>query len=220
MTLEGDLRRKRTIIIVGTLVLLAAAGVATTLRIGPALATAGIYLEESGIPMPVPSEVSLGYLGHLLAGNPAAVIAAWLGLTLLVVAGATNLFAASRRWGPGLATGRLGTMLHLTPHRLQTAQRWFRRWGPLALVVSRFVPGLRWAMAMACGTLGVSYRAFWLSSAISASIWTGGLLVLGLTVGDAAGRIIAGHPWVILLFPLPAITVLATWAVRSALGKG
>jgi membrane protein DedA with SNARE-associated domain len=220
MTPEDDLRRKPAIIIVATLLLLAAAGIAITVPRLAALAIAGIYLEESGVPMPVPSEVSLGYLGHQLAGNRPALIAAWLGLTMLVVAGATNLVAASRRWGPGLATGRLGTMLHLTPRRLQMAQRWFRRWGPPALVVSRYVPGLRWAMAVACGTLGVSYRAFWLSSAISASIWTGGLLVLGLTVGDAVGRIIAAHPWVILLFPLPAVTVLATLAVRGALGKG
>jgi membrane protein DedA with SNARE-associated domain len=185
------------------------------LPVGPALAVAGIYLEETGVPMPVPSEVSLGYLGHHLAGNPPALIAAWLGLTALVVAGATNLFAASRRWGPGLAAGRLGMILHLTPRRLQTAQRWVRRWGPLAIVVSRYVPGLRWAMAVSCGTLGVSYRTFWISSGISALIWTGGLLALGLTIGDAVARVVAEHLWVVLLLPLPAVTVIATWLIRT-----
>jgi membrane protein DedA with SNARE-associated domain len=177
----------------------------------------GICLEETGVPMPVPSEVSITYVGHRLSSNPPALIVAWLGLTLLVVLGSTNLFAASRRWGPQLVTGRVGAVLHLTPHRIDRAQSWFRRWGGLAIVVSRYVPGLRWAMAVACGTLGVSYRTFWLSTAVSASIWIGGLLLLGITIGDSVARLIAAQPAVLLLLPLPAISVLAS-LVASARG--
>jgi membrane protein DedA with SNARE-associated domain len=179
----------------------------------------GIYLEETGIPMPVPSEINIGYLGQRVGGNPVGLAAAWLGLTALVVLGATNLFAASRRWGPGLAAGRLGAILHLTPERMRRAQRWFERWGPLAIVISRYVPGLRWAMAVACGTLGVGYPTFWVSTAIAASVWVGGLLVLGLTVGRSVGDVIANHPWVILLLPLPASVVIVTAALRGALAR-
>jgi membrane protein DedA with SNARE-associated domain len=198
-----------------------ASSVATTVthiqaHLGPGLAMTGIYLEETGIPMPVPSEINIGYLGKRVGGNPVGLIAAWLGLTALVVLGATNLFAASRRWGPRLAAGRIGAILHLTPERMQRAQRWFRRWGPLAIVISRYVPGLRWAMAVACGTLGVSYPTFWLSTAIAASVWVGGLLVLGVTIGGSVGDVIAQHPWVILLLPLPASVVIVTAALRTA----
>jgi len=184
-------------------------------QLGPRLALTGIYLEETGIPMPVRSEINIGYLGRRARGNPVGLITAWLGLTALVVLGATNLFAASRRWGPRLAAGRLGAILHLTPDRMQRAQRWFRRWGPLAIVISRYIPGLRWAMAVACGTLGVSYPTFWLSTAIAASVWVGGLLVLGVTIGGSVGDVIAQHPWVILLLPLPASAVIASAALRT-----
>jgi membrane protein DedA with SNARE-associated domain len=183
-------------------------------QIGAELAVAGIYLEESGIPMPVPSEVSIGYLGQRLRGNPPALFASWLGLTALIVFGSTNLFAAARRFGPRLIAGRMGTALHLTPSAVERAQRWFTRWGPLAIVVSRYVPGVRWAMAVACGTLGVTYRTFWLSTAISASIWAGVLLTLGVTVGDAVGRVITEHAWIGLLLPLPAAAVAATGLAR------
>lgn len=183
-------------------------------QIGVELAIAGIYLEESGVPLPVPSEVSIGYLGQRLNGNPLAWFAAWIGLTLLIVLGSTNLFAASRRFGPKLVSGRLGTALHLTPSGVARAQRWLHRWGPLAIGCSRYVPGLRWGMAVACGTLGVSYRTFWVSTAISASIWAGGLLTLGITVGDAAARVIADHAWIGLLLPLPAAAVVTTGLVR------
>lgn len=186
-------------------------------KIGVELAIAGIYLEESGVPMPVPSEVSVGYLGQRFNGNPLALVATWIGLTVLIMLGSTNLFAASRRFGPRLVSGRLGTALHLTPSGVAMAQRWFDRWGPLAIGLSRYVPGLRWGMAVACGTVGVSYRTFWLSTAISSSIWAGGLLTLGVTVGDAAGRVIAEHAWVGLLLPIPAAAVVTAGLVRLVL---
>ena len=183
-------------------------------RIGVELAIAGIYLEESGVPLPLPSEVSIGYLGQRLDRNPLALFAAWIGLTALIVLGSTNLFTASRRFGPRLVCGRLGTAMHLTPSGVARAQRWFARWGSLAIGVSRYVPGLRWGMAVACGTLGVSYRTFWVSTAISASIWAGGLLTLGVTMGDAVGRVIAGHVWIGVLLPLPAAAVVTTGLIR------
>jgi membrane protein DedA with SNARE-associated domain len=186
-------------------------------NIGAELAATGVYLEESGVPMPVPSEVSVGYLGQRLGAHPWALAGVWVGLTALVVLGATNLFAISRRWGPSLVTGRIGTILHLTPARLTRAQRWLRRWGPLAIVVSRYVPGLRWAMAVACGTLGVEYRTFWISSALSASIWVGGLLLLGVTAGDAVAGLLGAHPWIALFLPVPAATVIGTQLIRVAL---
>lgn len=186
-----------TIIVTLAILAVGVVGAAThpaAVNIGAELAVTGVYLEESGVPMPVPSEVSIGYLGQRLGAHAWSLAAAWVGLTALVVLGATNLFAIARRWGPRLVTGRIGSVLHLTPDRLARAQRWFRRWGPLAIVVSRYVPGLRWAMAVACGTLGVEYRIFWISSAISASVWVGGLLVLGVTAGDAVASMVAAHP--------------------------
>src|SRR5438309_4273709 len=182
--------------------------------IGAELAIAGVYLEESAIPMPVPSEVSIGYLGQRLQGDARALVAAWIGLTALILLGSTNLFAASRRFGPRLLNSRLGVALHLTPSAVTRAKRWFDRWGPLAIGVSRYIPGLRWGMAVACGTLGVSYRTFWLSTAISAAIWAGGLLTLGVTLGDAVGRVIAEHAWMGLLLPLPATAGVTTVVIR------
>ena len=186
-------------------------------RIGTELALAGVYLEETGVPMPVPSEVSIGYLGQRMGENPLTLFATWLGITALIVLGSTNLFAASRRFGPRLISGRIGTALHLTPTGIARARRWFTRWGPLAIAISRFVPGMRWAMAVTCGTLGVSDRTFWLSTAISASIWAGILLTVGVTAGDAIGHVIATHLWIGLLLPLPAAAVITTGLVRIAL---
>ena len=188
--------------------------------VGVEFAIAGIYLEESGIPMPVPSEVSVGYLGQRVDGDLLELVAAWLGLTALIVLGSTNLFAASRRFGPKLVSGRIGAALHLTPSAVARGQRWFDRWGPLAIALSRYIPGLRWGMAVACGTLGVRYRTFWVSTAISALVWAGIFLTMGFTVGDAVGRVIAEHAWVGLLLPLPAVAVVTAGVARLVVIRG
>jgi membrane protein DedA with SNARE-associated domain len=130
------------------------------------------------------------------------------------VLGSTNLFLVSRRFGHRFLSSRIGNALHLTPSRVARAQAWFGRWGPLAIGVSRYVPGLRWAMAVACGILGVSYRTFWFSTTISAALWAAVMLTLGVTVGDAVGQAIMAHAWIGLLLPLPAATVLTTGLVR------
>lgn len=178
------------------------------------LALLGIYLEESGVPMPVPSEISIAYIAHVLHPNPAGLIIAWVGLTVLIVFGSTNLFLLSRRFGPRFLHGRVGQAVHLTPDRIVRATRWFHRWGPLAIVIARFVPGLRWAMAVTCGTLGVSLRTYWISSALAAAIWSGLLLTIGATVGDAVAQVLVSYPWLLVLLPIPALSVVAISTIR------
>src|SRR2546430_17082729 len=51
-------------------------------KIGVEVAAAGGFLEESGIPMPVPPEVGIGDLGQLGTANPLALGPTWLGRTL------------------------------------------------------------------------------------------------------------------------------------------
>lgn len=46
-------------------------------RMGPAPSVLAIYLEESGIPLPVPGDVFVLYLGHSLGSSTPLLIAAW-----------------------------------------------------------------------------------------------------------------------------------------------
>lgn len=181
---------------------------------GVELAFLGPYLEESGVPTPVPAEVSIAYLGHRASRKAGLLVVAWLGLTGTVVLGALNLFAVSRRWGRRLVAGPLGETLGLTHERLARAERWFGAWGPLAIVISRYLPGPRFPMTVVCGTLGVSYRAFCISSALSASVWVACFLVLGIGFGDLAGSLLAAHPWAGLILPLPAAIALGAYLFR------
>src|SRR5260370_38443040 len=66
-----------------------------------------LYIEESGIPLPAPSDVFVMYVGAHVPRHLAALLTAWLGLIGVVVLGATNLVFISKRYARRRATGRL-----------------------------------------------------------------------------------------------------------------
>jgi membrane-associated protein len=152
-------------------------------RYGPPAAFALLYLEESGLPLFVPGDVYVMYIGHRAAGQPLVWVASWLGLTMCVTLGATNLYLISRRLGRGLVHGRMGRALHLTEERLVQGERWFARWGLWAIIFGRHVPGLRLPITVAAGALGVSYPVFAFGVAISSAVWAAFFMLIGSTFG-------------------------------------
>lgn len=184
-------------------------------RFGPGFTFVDLYLEESGLPMPVPGDVFILYLGHQLASSMGWLVAAWLGIIAVVVAGASNLYLASRRWGRQLVEGRFGLLLHLPPDRLQRAEQWFQRWGPLAIIFGRHVFGLRVPMSVAGGVLRVPYPVFAVSVAISAAPWAAFWLWIGIHYGGRLGTFLQGHWWAYLLFPAALVLVTMTSPIEA-----
>ena len=154
-----------------------------------------IYIEESGIPLFIPGDAFLVYVGHALPYSFPILFAAWLGFILAVILGSTNLYLVSRRYGRRLLEHRLAKFLHLTPARLEEAEHWFRRYGPWALIFGRHIPGFRVPLTVAAGILELPYRLFVISVAVSSSIWAGLFLVLGAVFGDSVVRSIRANTY-------------------------
>lgn len=187
-------------------------GIRTVGRLGVPASFAGLYLEESGAPVPVSGDVFVLYLGHHFALSAPGLVLTWLGLVAAVVAGSSNLYLISRRWGRGLAEGRLGLLFHLTPARLAAAERWFERWGVPTIVLGRHVFGLRVPITVAAGVLRVSYPAFAASVAVSTAVWAAVWLWLGVTVGHRLVGFAAAHRWAYVL-PALGLALLAGGSV-------
>jgi membrane-associated protein len=182
-------------------------------RFGPAASLVLLYLEESGIPLPVPGDVYVAYLGHI-AGSPLHWVAAWIGIVLAVVGGASNLYLVSRRWGRQLTHGRLGAAVHLTPHRLDTAERWFARWGPLAIIFGRHIPGFRIPITVGVGIFRVPYRTFVACVAVSTGTWAAIWLWLGAHFGARIGHFMGVHRWTFVVAALVILAIVAAALVR------
>lgn len=177
-----------------------------------------IYVEESGVPLFLPGDAFLLYVGNRLPQNIPVFVAAWLGFILAVTLGASNLYLLSRRFGRRLIEHRLAKFLHLTPERIEEADRWFRRWGPWALIFGRHIPGLRVPLTVVAGVLDLPYRIFAISVAVSSAVWAAAFLLLGALFGNAVERSIRSHPFVYVGVVGAATLIIVTFfLVRSRL---
>jgi membrane protein DedA with SNARE-associated domain len=191
-------------------------------RFGAPGSLALLYIEESGVPLPVPGDVYVIYLGHLAAGRWSHLIGYWLAIIAVVVGGSTNLYWISRRWGVRLIEHPLASVFHLEPERLEKAKVWFDRWGVLAMIFGRHIPGFRVPLTVVAGTLKFPYRLLVPSVAVSTAIWAGFFLLVGDRLGGSIAEFTRSHTWVyavgtILL--LGAIGFIA-WRASRALHEG
>jgi membrane protein DedA with SNARE-associated domain len=110
-----------------------------------------------------------------------------LGIIVFGVLG--DLIGASIAYGIGYF-GRVellenhGRKLHVTPARLEFAHRWFDRYGPPVILVSRCLPFVRAVFPYAAGVAEMPYWRFISFAAIGSVIWIGGLGILGKAVGS------------------------------------
>ena len=118
-----------------------------------------VLIEEAGVPVPVPGDFLMLALGvHAHQGH----VQLWQALLVLEIAtllGASVLYLAAARAGRGLVY-RYGRYIHLTPERLDRAERWLGRHGTGAIVLGRLTPGLRMATVIGCGIFGVPFWRF------------------------------------------------------------
>lgn len=159
-----------------------------------------LYLEESGVPLPAPGDVFVMYVGVHIPRNFFAWLIAWLGLILIVVLGATNLYFISRRFGTRLVHSQFAEYVHLNPERLARAEQWFKKYGVLAIIFGRHIPGFRVPITVASGVFGVKWRVFAASVAVSTAIWAGVMLTLGLTIGPRLALLLRAHGWVYFIW--------------------
>ena len=168
-----------------------------------------IYIEETGIPLFIPGDVFLLYVGSRLPHDVPILCAAWLGFVLAVTLGSTNLYLLSRRFGRRLIEHRLARFLHITPERVGSAEHWFRRYGPWALIFGRHIPGFRVPLTVVAGLLELPYPLFAVSVAISSAIWAGVFLALGVVFGSGIEKSIRSN---LLLFGAVVVVIVVVGA--------
>ena len=152
-----------------------------------------LYIEESGVPLPAPGDVFVMYVGTRIPHTPIAWFLAWLGLIAAVLGGASNLYLVSTRWGRRLATSQFAEYVHLSHERLERAEKWFNRYGPLAIIFGRHIPGFRIPITVACGVFRIPYRVFAPCVAVSTAIWAGIVLYIGVNFGPRFENLLRAH---------------------------
>jgi len=172
-----------------------------------------IFVEEVGVPLPVPGDVAIAYGGYLTTTGAVQLPVAFLAIVAGALLGSACNLTLARRFGRPFIQ-RFGPYLGITEPRLAWAERTFQRWGPWAIIVGRLIPGMRIVLSAISGIVGVPYRVFLPCVLISASIWAAIFLELGRLLGPRAQNLFAvipAHlvPWLVLGLILLAIGYLA-----------
>jgi len=141
-----------------------------------------LFIEEAGIPLPVPGDVFIAAMGA--AGR--AGHASFLVTAIIVGAGAMGgsaiLFEASRRLGQPFLV-RVGRRFGFDADRAVRVERWLGRRGARAVVVGRLIPGLRIVLTVAAGALGMPRVQFLSGAAVASVLWAAIYYWLGYFLG-------------------------------------
>jgi membrane protein DedA with SNARE-associated domain len=166
-----------------------------------------VFLEELGIPMPIPTDILIVFAG-VAAGQSLPRLALWFVLLSIASAvGSSGLYLAVRLGGRPLVE-RFGRYVHLGPEQLARAERLLSRSGWAGIAIGRAIPGLRYVTVIACGLLRVSYVRYVTAHLVGSSIY----IVVFLALGSIFGPVIAEQ----LHAPEQALRLL--WEVALAIG--
>ena len=174
-----------------------------------------LYIEESGVPLPAPGDVFVMYVGTRVPHHLGAWILAWLGLIAAVTLGATNLWLISRRYGRRLVESSFGEYIHLSPERIARADAWFKRYGVLAIIFGRHIPGFRIPITVASGIFSVPWRVFAPSVAVSTAIWAGVVLIIGINFGPRLENLLRAHTQLYFIWGAGVVLLVATLFIRQ-----
>lgn len=142
-----------------------------------------LIIEEMGIPIIVPGDAVVAYVGYGL--NRHSSVSVWQALIVAIIAtliGSSVLFFASRRYGQ-FVIDRLGKYIFLKPKHIEKAEELFKRYGIWTIIIGRHIPGLRVPITIFAATSGVRYRTFISCTFISTGLW----ILFYLNVGKAIG---------------------------------
>ncbi len=149
--------------------------------------------------LPAASELTMLYGGALASGAIAgrvglfghhfgSGIAAYLAIVVAGILG--NLLGAIGGWAVGFYGGhplleRHGRKLHVTPERIDRAERWFTRFGAVAVPVGFATPVIRSFVAIPAGIAEMRLRRFVILGAIGIKVFCLVLAGAGWAVGSS-----------------------------------
>ncbi len=133
--------------------------------------------------LPLPSEIIMPFAGYLASTGRFS-----LALTALAGAIGCNLGSAVAYWvgsrGGRPWIERWGPRLLIQPRDLARADRFFARFGPVAVLVARLLPVVRTFIALPAGIVRMRLLPFHLYTFAGSFVWCYALAAIGFQLGE------------------------------------
>ena len=136
--------------------------------------------------LPVPEEAVLILAGFLVWGGKLQLRPVLAVSIMGAIVGDNLGYWAGRHYGQ-TAIRRYGHHLFITEERFEVMQRFVERYGPMAVFVARFLPGLRFLAGPLAGTAGLRFPSFLVSNALGATVYVPIMVGLGYAIGLGLG---------------------------------
>jgi membrane protein DedA with SNARE-associated domain len=138
--------------------------------------------------IPIPSEAIMPFAGFAVASGKMSLAAA------VAVGVAGNLVGSWVSYAVGLYGGRpfverYGKYVLLSTHKLETAERWFGRYGAPAVFFSRMLPIVRTFISLPAGAARMRFGKFTLYTLVGCVPWVLLLAFIGEQIGQNWRRI-------------------------------
>jgi membrane protein DedA with SNARE-associated domain len=171
---------------------------------------------ENFIPA-VPADTFIAIGGFLAGAGDLNIL--WLfGVTWFCnVLGAVVVYSLSHVHGPAFLEKRSGRYL-LRRHQMQRMERFYERWGPAAMFLSRFLPGVRAITPVFAGATRQPWPRVIVPIGLASALWYGGLLRLGFLAGENLTNLetqLSGLNRGLTGIAVLAALALAVWWYRS-----
>lgn len=101
------------------------------------------------------------------------------------------------------------------PQNLAKAKEYYDRYGPITLVLARFMPFIRTFVPIVAGAVKMNYRTFFFYNVLGAFLWGAGVTLIGYSLGSIIPPQVLDRYFLIIValaFFIPGIpTVLHIW---------
>jgi membrane protein DedA with SNARE-associated domain len=172
--------------------------------------------------IPIPSEVTMVFAGFMVSKG---IMNLWwvtaVG-TMANVAGSIATYYIGAKGGRPLME-KYGKYVLISRKKLDTADRWFRRYGEWAVFISRLLPGVRTFISLPAGVARMNVGRFLFYTTIGCVPWCFMLTYIGFKMGENWEVVLDYYhrfEYLILgLIVLAIIVLVVLWAYRRRKSK-
>lgn len=157
-----------------------------------------MIIESASIPLP--SELIMGFAGFLVFSGKIGFWEAVLVGALGNVVGSTIMYVLGKYIGHPFID-KYGKWFKLKHSDVDKAERWFARFGDLAVLISQLLPVLRTFISFPAGILQIKYYKFAIYTFVGAFIWCTILVAIGQKLGEnweTISQLLQPLQWVVI----------------------
>ncbi len=177
-----------------------------------------LFAASLGIPTGVPVKLVVLLAGALCVGSTATLAVAVVVLAAAELAGATCLKWAADHGGNRLLDRFAKTGAPAMHERLQATHAKLGGRDVATVCLLRFVPGVRYWVALGAGLIGITTRDFLLGAVPASLFWVGVPMAIGFRFRDDIDQLEDQYERILDWLPLAAVVaafaVVAVWALH------